>query len=55
MIRTHLDLFTATHIHPNTVNLTCRRCGIRINWDRAHRYDQTCRDCAPWLGIKRAA
>lgn len=55
MIRTHLNLFTATHIHPNTTDYTCRRCGITINWDRANRYQQTCRDCAPYLGITRKA
>lgn len=45
----------ATHIHPNPTGHQCRRCGITINWARHHRYQNTCRDCAPILHIKRAA
>jgi hypothetical protein len=53
MIRTSRNLFIAHRIHTHPTTYACRRCGITITECRSYRYDNTCRDCAPWLGITR--
>lgn len=51
----YTELLTATRIHGQTHEHLCRRCGITLTWERATRYQNACKDCAPYLGIKRAA
>lgn len=57
MTRTNMirHMLTATRVHGLTHEHLCRRCGITLTWERATRYQDACRDCAPYLGIKRAA
>jgi hypothetical protein len=49
----YTELLTATRVHGLTHEHQCQRCGITITEGRSYRYDNTCRDCAPWLGVTR--
>lgn len=44
----------ATRITSHTTTHTnCRRCGITITYDRSHRYNGACHDCAPYYNTPR--
>lgn len=46
-------MILAHHITTPTTGHLCQSCGITISEGRSYRYDNTCRDCAPYLGITR--
>lgn len=46
-------MILAHHITTPSAAHLCQRCGITITYERSYLYQDTCRDCAPYLGITR--